>query len=187
MALNVVQIEEICALLREVPRLVDRQEQRRADFGGGVEGWLKKVETVLENNRLAAVSQVAALRSLLLQAARGVIPGEISLGGRPTPRRILDATASLVLQKCNQLLHEVIAERQSTHQEAERVARQLMAVAEVKGIIERCRNGGGRQAYLQTLQAALATDPDLAGGHTHLVSLVGKSDALIFLDRATLQ
>jgi hypothetical protein len=187
MALNVVQTEEICQLLQQVPRLVDRLEARRADFADGVTAWLKQVEKTLENNRLPAVSQAAAWRSLMLQAARGVQLREITLAGRPTTRKVIDATASVVLQKCTQLLHEVIAERQTAHQEAERVARQLMAVAEVKGIIDRYRNRGNHQAFLQAVRDAVASDQDLAGGYVHLVSLVGKSDALIFLDRATPQ
>jgi hypothetical protein len=184
LALNIVQVEEINALLQEVPRLVDRLENRSSDFWDGVHTWLKHAENILENNRLPTVSQVAAYRAMLLQATRGAQSGDITIAGKPTPRKIRDATATLVLQRCNQLLHDLIAERQTVFQEADRLARQLIAVAEVNGMIQRCKNNSPHQAFLQCVQKSIEADPNLLGVYTHLVALVGKVDVLIFLDRA---
>lgn len=184
MALNLVQVEEISALLKEVPRLVDRLENRRSDFWDGVHTWLKQAENILQNNRLPAVSQVAACRAMLLQAARGTQCGEITFAGKSTQRKIRDATATMVIQRCNQLLHEIIAERQTVFQEADRLARQLIAVAEANGIIRNCRSNSPHQAFLQCVQMSIGADPNLVGVYTHLVALVGKVDVLIFLDRA---
>lgn len=184
MALNLVQVEEFSALLQQVPHLVDRLEKRRSDFDEGVLTWLKHAETILENNHLPAVSQVAACRAILLQAARGVQHRDIAFSGRPTPRKIRDATATLVLQRCNQLLHDVIAERQTVFQEADRLARQMIAVAEASGIIQNCKGSSSHQTFLQCIQNSIATDSNLLSIYTHLLALVGKVDVLIVLDRA---
>src|SRR4051794_5650436 len=113
MALTVAQFEEIGALLREVPRLVDQLSARRPGFAEAVLDWLKRVETTLENNRLAVVSQIASCRAMLIEASRGVHDKNLAFLGRPSARKVVDATASLVIGRSNELLHAVIGERQA--------------------------------------------------------------------------
>lgn len=184
MALNVVQYEDIVARLMEVPDLVDQLEQRRTGFPDAVLEWLRSTEASLENNHVPAVSQVAGLRAMLVESARGVYSEEISFTGRPTSRKIQDGVASLVLQRGSDLLNASIAERQAAFQEAERIARQMIAVADAKGFLASFDDGRPHQAALQALQADVSTDPDLASVYLHLVSLVGKTDVLVFLDRS---
>ena len=184
MALNVVQYEEISALLRKVPRLVDQLEARQSGFVEGVLAWLRQAEATLENNRLAVVSQVAACRAMLVEATRGVHTKDVVFVGRATPRKIQEATASMMLRRSNDLLHGVIAERQAVFPEAERIARQVMAVAEAKGLIRDCDDGRPHQQFLQCVQQKVAADRDLASVYAHLVALVGKNDVLVFMDRA---
>jgi len=184
MALNVVQYEEISGLLRQVPRLVDRLEARQSGFVEEVLAWLRKAEAALENNRLAVVSQLAACRATLVEAGRGVHSKDVVFVGRATPRKVQEATASMVLQRGNELLHGVIAERQVVFQEAERISGQVMAVAEAKGLLGDCRDGRPHQQFLQCAQQKVAGDHDLASVYAHLVALVGKNDVLVFMDRA---
>jgi hypothetical protein len=183
-ALNVAQYEEIAALLRQVPRLVDELEARRAGFVDGVLAWLKRAETTLENNRIPAVSQIASCRAILIGAARGVQNKEVVFVGRATPRKIQEATASMVLERANELLHVVIAERQAVFQEAERISRQLLTIAEAKGLVALCNDRRIHQQFLSCVQRNIAGDRDLANAYSHLVSLVGKTDVLVFFDRA---
>lgn len=182
MALTVAQLEEISALLREVPRLVDQLHVRRPGFAEAVLDWLKRVETTLENNRLAVVSQIASCRAMLIEASRGVHDKNLVFVGRPSARKIVDATASMVIGRCNELLHGVIGDRQTVFQDAERIARQIMVVAVAKGFVLEC-GGRGHREFLQCLDQKIAADPDLVSAHAHLLALVGKSDFLVFLDR----
>jgi hypothetical protein len=181
--LNVVQYEEINALLQQVPRLVDRLQDRHSDYPSEVLSWLRRAETAMENNHLPASSQLAACRAVLLGADRGVRHPEIELTGRPTVRKVRDAAASWVLERSSALLHSVIAERQAVFQEAERIAQQVVAVADAKGLLAPCA-GLAHQQFLEGVQRQVAQDPDLASAHTHLVALVGRTDELIFFDRA---
>lgn len=184
MALNVAQYEEFCELLRRVPQLVDRLQARSPGFPEDVLQWLKQVEAALQNNRLAVVSQVAAARAALIGAARGVQSRDIVVSGRVTPRKLCDAAASIALERCGQLVHSAIADRQAVFQEAERIARQVMTVASAKGLVRACEAQATHQQFLHCLQQSVANDPDLVSAHAHLVSLVGKNDVLVFLDRA---
>lgn len=184
MAIGVAQYEEIGELLRQVPRLVDSLEARRPGMVGEVLAWLKQAEGSLENNRLPAVSQMASCRASLIAAARGLQNKDVAFLGRATPRKLLEATASLMLERGNELLHSVIAERQSAFQDAERIARQIMVVAQAKGLVRDCRDAGGPARFLQCLQQKVAADPDLTSAHAHLLAIVGKNDVLVFLDRA---
>ena len=183
MALNVVQYEDIASHLRQVPALVDMLEERRTGFPDAVLEWLRAVEKSLENNHLPVVSQVASLRAMLIESARGVYSQEISFAGRPTTRKIQDGVGSLVVQRGSDLLHGVVAEREATFQEAERMSKQIIAVADAKGLLG-AANGHTHQAMLQSLQDQIAGYQDLASVYVHLISLVGKTDVLVFLDRA---
>ena len=184
MALNVVQYEGIVSLLRQVPPLVDKLEARHSGFADEVLAWLKDAESTLESNRLPVVSQISACRAMLIEAARGVQSDDISYAGRPTVRKMQEATASLVLQRGSDLLHAEIAERAAAFQEAERISRQIIAVADVKGMLQTCGDGRSHQAFLACVQEQVAADQDLASVYVHLVALVGKTDVLIFFDRA---
>lgn len=184
MALNVVQHEEIVSLLWQVPRLVDQLETRGSGFSDNVLAWLKQAEMTLENNRLPAASQIASCRAILIGAARGVHNKDLVFLGRPTARKVQEATATMVLERSNDLLHAVIAERQAVFQEAESISRQVLAVAEAKGLLKACDDGRPHQEFLECLQQQVAADTDLASIYAHLIALVGKTDVLIFFDRA---
>ena len=183
MALNVVQYEEILSLLRQVPHLVDELEARHTDFASEVLAWLKLAECALDNNHLPAVSQVASCRATLIEATRGVHTKELAFIGRPTSRKIKEAAAGMVLDRCSDLLNSVIADRQAVFREAERLSAQVLAVASAKGLIEACGSGRPHQEFLRCLGRQVAVDPDLASAHVALVALVGNTDVLIFLDR----
>ncbi len=184
MALSLVQVEEIGDLLQQTPRLVDLLEARSAEFAQAVLGWLKRVEKTLEDNRLATVSAVAAQRAMLVQAARGQQAAEIVIAGRVTPRKMRDAAANLALQRCSALLQSLVDERRPVFQDAERVASQIVAVAEAKGLLLDCEATPDHQAHLLCVQRQVAADRDLASVLAHLQALVGRYDLLVFLDRA---
>jgi hypothetical protein len=112
------------------------------------------------------------------------MPNEVVISGRPTARKVQEATASLVLRRSSDLLHAVIAERQAVFQEAERISRQVLAIAQAKGMVQALEEPGPRQEIPADLQRRVAADPDLASVHAHLISLVGATDVLIFYDRA---
>jgi hypothetical protein len=183
-ALTVAQYEELLDVLREVPVLVDRLEARHAGFDEDVLRWLKRAEQTLTNNRLPAASQIASYRARLIEAGRGVLRGDLTIVGRTSVRKIKEATAALQLELGNDVLQAAIAERQSVFQEAERIARQVMAVARAKGIGMPPDDSGTQQRFLHELRDRLSMDPDLASVYTHIVGLVGPTDTLVMLDRA---
>ena len=184
MALTVAQYEEILGVLQEVPILVDELEARKTAFSDDVLGWLKQSEQVLTNNRLPEASQIAACRGRLIEAGRGVQQRDLTIMGRQSMRKIRQATAALVLGTGTEILHAVIAERKSVFQEAERISRQMLAVAKAKGLVAESNDGEPHQQFLQELREKLTADPDIAGVHAHIVGLVGATDALVLMDRA---
>lgn len=135
MALTLLQYEEIVTLLQRVPGLTDLLDDRSTVFADEVQRWLKDCENALEQNRIPSVSQVAAHRAVLIEATRGVRLKDVDFTGRPTPRKVRDATATMVLRETTELLNTVIAERQSVFAEAERLSRQAVSVARAKGMM----------------------------------------------------
>lgn len=184
MALTVAQYEEIVGLLSEVRGLVDRFGERDPGFPDAVLEWLIRAERALERNRLPTVSQLATARAALIGAGRGMATIDVSVSGRPTTRKLTQATANVVLQRGNELLQDAIAERQAVFGEAERIARQTVAVADAKQLLPSTEPGRSQQGLVEDLRDRIAADPDLASAHLHLASLVGRTDVLVFLDRA---
>ena len=72
MALTVVQYEEVIAVLRRVPAIVDGLEARHAGFFDEVLAWLRLAEETLTNVRLPAASEIAAHRARLIE---GLVEG----------------------------------------------------------------------------------------------------------------
>lgn len=182
MALTVAQHEEIVTLLRDVPGLVDELEARHATLYEDVLAWLHRAERVLESNRLAACSQIAALRAQLIEAGRGVHHSGLQIVGRPSAGKLKEATASFVIGRADSVIQEAIAARRNLLDEAQRIAQQLVAVAYAKRLPG--TGPGAANSDPHTLRDAIATDGDLGGGYTHLVGLVGSADALLLIDRA---
>jgi hypothetical protein len=182
MPLTIIQYEEIVALLHDVPKLVDELEARHAGLYDDVLTWMRRAEKVLENNRLPSCSQVATYRAQLIEAGRGVYQPGLHFIGRPTLRKIKEASAALVMGGVNDVLQGAIADRQRVFEEAQRIAQQLVAVAHTKGL------PGTSSAFAsggpQMLRDAIAFDSDISSGYTHLVGLIGSADALLLLDRA---
>ena len=181
--LNIVNLEEIQSILLFIPALVDLQQERDANFVKEVKNWLKKMEKVLENNRIPAAGNVATLRGTLISAERGIIPVGIELHGKPTGRKIKEATAADVLRHVGEIVSNVIHQDRERVAEAKRLGRQLVALARTKGLIHELPSGEQYTEMLKALWRTLASDPDISPGTTNLEGLVGPNDALIIIDR----
>jgi hypothetical protein len=184
MALTIAQYEEVLSVLREVPSLVDKLEARHAALPEDVLEWLRRAERTLTSSGLPDGSQIAVSRARLIEAGRGVRRNDLAITGRLSVRRLREATASVVLERGNEILQAVVAVQRPVFQEAERIARQIVVAARIKGIVTAPGDGGRQHRFVAELRDRIAMDPDLAAAHAHLVGLVGVTDELILLDRA---
>jgi hypothetical protein len=181
--LRILNLEEIEGMLLRIRNLVDLQDQRDPDFVEGVKEWLSGLEKALENNRLAVAGNVAALRGMLLSAEQGVIPSGIVFHGRATRRKIRDATGAYVLRQSGDLVSSVIQRDRGQVAEAERMTRQLVALAKAKGLIQELPSGENFTDMLQAIWRRLSADPDISAGTINVEGLIGPHDALVVLDR----
>ena len=182
--LRLMQIDEISDLLLRLPDLVHQQERRSVDFAQNTRAWLSSLEKAFIANRLHQAGSIAMLRTGLVAAEQGQLPAGYEFRGRPTRLRVLNVVASQALQRATEIASVVITENQARIAEAERVARQIVAVAvSRKLILERAETVDNTQ-YLQMLRRGMVTNADLESAVAHLEGLVGPQDALILLDRA---
>jgi len=181
--MHIVNIEEIQGMLLRVPELIDRLESHDPDFAVLVKDWLTGAEQVLISNRLAVASDVAVLRGVLISAERGVLPEGMVLTGRKTARKIKDATSADALRRASELVSDAIRGDAAQIAEGEKLTRQLVALAERKGILPDDPDAGGHSETLNAIWRAMSEDPDLGPATTHLAGLVGAYDALVLLDR----
>lgn len=182
--LNIVNLEEIQRVLLRVPGLVHELSERQMTLIDSVKTWLTDGEQILVNNRLPIAAEVAALRGVLISAERGVIPPGMAFSTRTTTRKVKEAAAADVLRKAAEVILEAIAADAARVAEGEKLMRQILAVAQLKGISQvPIHSAYTHSDMLKAIWRAMTDDPDLGGGATRLEGLVGINDALILLDR----
>lgn len=182
--LRLVNLEEIQNLLLRIPRLVDSLEQRDPNFVQKVRQWLTVVEEVLVNNRMPLSGNIAALRGTLDATERGAFPPGLTFHGRPTARKIKEATAADVVRRASELLSNALQDDVTRIAEAERLSHQLIALGKSMGLIVGGINDSAHTQKLKEIWKTISADPNIAPGAVRLESLVGQNDALILLDRA---
>ena len=181
--LRIVNLEEIHNLLLRIPSLVDELERQGPHAIGNVREWLMTLELVLENNRLPLAGNIAALRGGLDSALNGVIPAGIAFHGRVSSRKIREAAATDMLKRASDLVTFAVQGDGNRIDEAQRVARQLIALARFKGLIPADRPDGDPIENVKAVWNNMQTDQEIGQGAAHLIGLVGPHDALIVLDR----
>jgi len=181
--LHIAILEEIQNLLLRIPGIINCFEKRDPMFTDLVKEWLLQAEQILVNNRLSVAADVAVLRGVLINAERGVLPASITFTGEKTTRKIKTSVAADVLQKANELVSNAINVTEVQIAEGERLARQLVALAQRKGLIPANQNSNGHTEWLSAIWKAMYVDPELGPATTHLAGIVGIYDAMILIDR----
>ena len=182
--LNVVNLEEIQRLLLRMPALIDALAERQLSLIGSVKTWLMDGEQIFTNNRLPVAAELAALRGVLISAERGVIPAGMAFSARTTARKVKEATAADVLRRASEIILQATAADAARVAEAEKLMRQVLAVAQRKGLSQvPAHSAYTHSDMLKAIWRAMTEDPDLGVGATRLEGLVGSNDALVLLDR----
>jgi len=179
------QIEELDALLLKLPGLVDAVEREDLQALDAARGWLVEIEGAFERNRLAPeTAAIAALRAELRMAALGAAPPTLRFAGQLKPRRIREATLLDALRRAQQAVAAALTSTLAEHEEAERLTRQLVALARHKGVTGSAVPGPGNETGLRQLWQVICSDSDMTTGTVRVLGLVGEADALALLDRA---
>jgi len=181
--LSFVNLQEIQNLLLRVPALVRDLERREPGFASSVKEWLIECEQILVGNRLPIAAGVAALRGIVISAERGVSPPGLVFNQRLSLRKIKDAAAGDVLRRAEEVIAGAIAADAARFAEGEKLMRQVVAVAERKGLVLAEALPEPGSARLRTIWQGMTSDPELGPATTRLVGLVGGRDALVLLDR----
>lgn len=180
--LHLLNLEEIEALLLQVPALTSRLEQRDPDYVTAVKSWLAQAEDTLGSNRLPVAAQVATCRGALIAVERGDADG-VKSGGRIGSRKWREMRASHLLRQAAEAIEEAIRSRRTQVDEANRVMMGVVAAGDRLGLIPN-DTGENHSAYLRGIMKALSERPELAGMVVHVTGLLGTSDSLIMLDRS---
>jgi hypothetical protein len=180
--LRIVNIEEIQNMLGGISGLIDMQQRLDPKFDEKVKLWLAKLEKILESNRIMQVGEIATLRGLILSAENGIIPPGIEIHGRSSKRKIVEAAITFSLRQSSRLVSDLLQKEVDRVSDAERMMRQLIALAMAKGLIQQVPNGDHTEV-LKSIWHTLSSDPEIAPGTINVEGLVGPHDALIILDR----
>jgi hypothetical protein len=181
--LRIVNIEEIQNMLSSISGLVDLQQRRDSNFDEKVKLWIAKLEKILESNRIMQVGEIATLRGIILSAENGIIPPGVQIHGRSNKRKIVEAAVTFSLRQASSLVSDFLQKEVDRVSGAERMMRQLLAMAKAKGLIQQIPDENDHTEVLKFIWRTLSGDPEIAPGTTNVEGLVGPHDALIILDR----
>jgi len=182
--LRILNFEEIQTHLLKVPELLVLLEKRAPGAFEAVNGWLKRFENILENNRLQQAALIAGLRGFLANAARGLGPeleGAQARGG--TRRALKEAAAREVIRKASEIGVGLLEGDAGRFEEADVMARKMITMADFKGLIPKAPDPRDHTGNLKAIWKSIQKDKDLEQAALHLVSLIGPRDALVILDR----
>lgn len=181
--LRIVHLEEIKELLLKAPALVSLLEKKDVGVVREINSWLNSLERALINNRMTIASNVASFRSVLISANQGAITAGISFHGKLTKRKLREASCSYVLQNTNDIVANAIQNDINRYDEAEGLMRQLIAVANAKGLIQIKPEGLDHTQFLKTTWTNFSSDPEMLSGTVRMEGLLGPHDSLVLLDR----
>lgn len=182
--LRLLNIEELESMLTQIPGLIRLFEKKESIFFNSVKIWLEQLEKALENNRLQACSDIALLKGTLISVERGLLPQGIEFSNHKTHRKVLDAFAVETLKKANDQITLLIKGSLGQITEAERYIRQVVPLAERKGLIHPPQESAkDYTTYLQETWQRLLADQELGNVCLHIKGLVSSQDILILLDR----
>ena len=181
--LRIVNIEEIQRMLNSVSGLVDVQQRHDSTFDEKVKMWLTKLEKILESNRIMFAGEIASQRATILAAENGILPPGMEMYSGIGKRKIVQATATLSLRNASRMVTDYLRKEVDRVADAERMMRQIIAMAKAKGLITAMPIGNNRTEALKSIWRNLAADAELVPGTINVEGLVGPHDALIILDR----
>lgn len=182
--MRLAALEQLDRVLLRVPALVTAAEQGELATGTDVHDWLVELEGLLGGRQVEAAASVAALRGLLWVASRGIVPAGMAFTSTPTARRVREATTVEVIRQAEAAVAAAMVGTRAQGLEAERVMRQVVAVARQKQLPGAAAPGPADDRQRAALWHRLTTDADIAGAATRIVGLVGEADALVLLARA---
>jgi hypothetical protein len=179
--LTIPQLEEIQRHLADLSGLIDEFEARDFEFHQHALEWMRSLEVLLERHRLPQEVEVALLRAEIVLASGGCETDSVGRVSARTKRMRRDAAAADAVRRAGALVVEGIEGPRELLAQGEGIARQLAAVAKVKGItVSQQRDwSAASNAWHQ-----VAADPDLVTAATHLVGLVGRTNAILMLLKA---
>ena len=181
--LRILNLEEIQKMLLRTSDLIDLNVQHNPNFILDVKEWLSELEKILKNNNMPISANIASMRGILISAERGNIPIGIEFKGRTTSRKIREATSNKIIHQAVDLISNTIQKDVERVKEAERITRQLVAIAKSNGYIKKILSQDNYTEKLKTFWQKMANDQVLSQGIISVEGLVGPNDALVILDR----
>ncbi len=180
--LLIPQIEEIQGLLSYISSLIDLVEKRDPDIPRRVSHWLKELEEALAKNRLPVHSEIASLRGILVAVERGAIPPDLGLSEHMAVRKRKTFATIEILRKANEAVFRALRVSIGQLEQAELLATHLVALGKGHDVQLGSLKVGNRNEELARVWEELKkVRADMV---VHLEGLVGKSNAMVLVDRA---
>lgn len=180
--LTLPQLMEIEHHLASLPVLVDEYQSHHYNFQEHAMDWLTGLETILSQSLPYLVPEISILRvEITLSISAREFDKHRNNPSISKHKRRVDATADAV-RKAGERVVNAIKGIQEILQSGEQIARQIAAIAQIKGIgIQSPRDWNAALAAWDRISA----DTDLISVAIHLVGLVGRSNAILLYINAS--
>ena len=179
-------VDDLKALLMQLPKLVDLFEGQSVYFTRDLKIWLKKVEECFGSNRRSEVGKIAGLRGEVISAELGVwrdnaycLEENLSGKRRGTKKKIVRAIGGQVLKQSEEIISRVIEPLETAVDEAKNTMNQLLLLAVQNGVVDnKLLNDGNSLREIWTL---MVQDSQLRPGTQKILSLVTIPEVLCLI------
>lgn len=164
--------DELSKMSFQVPAIVSKATQKSNNFVEALEQWLLKTEEVMEKNRIIQCSEIAGLRSKIINAQ---YTSEIASNKK---RKHVHSVAVSIVYDAQSTLLAILEPMETRISEAREAIRQLLGVAYQAEMIDVTLEFNH---ILNTLWQTFSTHEQLKGLTSKVLVYVDKNDAMRIL------
>lgn len=178
------RLDRVRDCLAESSALADSFTARGVGFSDAVRDWLERLEALAKESELGVASKIASLRVAQEAARDGVVPPELEMHGRLTPRKLRRAAAQLALRSAIDLAWQALQPFEARRRRGEEVAAEIASGSFEKGLWPGQGGSPGSPTDMPSMWRAMLADTDLAPRVRELSALFGMAEAMMALAKA---
>jgi hypothetical protein len=180
--LRLINLEEIKASFLKVSSIIDLLSEKDSNAIVKTKEWLLEIEKILTNNKIPEVGKIACARGSIISAEMGFVPAGFQVDN-VNKLKLRIFVALEVLKQSSNIVFEIIQKDIVRIEEAERIMRQVIAIAKSKGLLDDFPNPPLTTDILRSFWKKFALDNNLTQGVVSIEGLIGPYDSLIIFDR----
>lgn len=180
--MNKQQKDDIQVLLEQVPVLISRYEAHDSGFVEATKRWFRDAEEILKRNKAPQVSELAAMRGVIIAAEDGIRDPSLIVEQGVRSSKIPAAVASISLKRAQEILNMMMEPFNRSLDEAQSIMRKVMVISGQSGLLTPFYNpDGALKIQAADIWRYLVEVANIGDGLMRVLSLISFEDAVCLM------